>query len=358
MAKKSLGHIELQWTCPNCQGINPGPEKTCLSCGSPQPENVSFEQAEKQEYITDEDKIVEAQKGADIHCPFCGTRNPSGSSTCTQCGGDLVEGKKRIAGQVVGAFSTGPVGKVPCPRCGAENLETAKACSQCGAPMTLEVEKETPSSLATQNRSNVNRWVLIGSIAGLLVICALLYFAFFSTKNVTGTVRSVEWERSVPVEIFGSVEYSDFIDQIPAQAELLNCTEKYHHTQEEPVENAVEICGTPYNVDLGSGYAEVVQDCVYEVYQDYCQYTIEEWYIGDTIRLSGKDYNPTWPQIALSEGQRLGDDKTESYLIIFQTNEGLKEFKTSSYELFLQAQPGTEWVLQINQIGGIVGIER
>lgn len=358
MAKKSLGHIELQWTCPNCQGINPGPEKTCLTCGSPQPENVSFEQAAKQELITDEDKIADAQKGTDIHCPYCGTRNPSGTKTCTQCGGDLVEGKKRIKGQVVGAFSTGPVGKIPCPRCGAENLETAKSCSQCGAPMKSDKAKEGALSEAPQKRSGINQWILIASVVGLLVICALLYFAFFSTKSVTGSVQSVEWERSVPVEVFGPVKYADFIDEIPAQAELGSCSEKYHHTQDEPAENAVEVCGTPYNVDQGSGYAEVVQDCVYQVYEEYCQYTVEEWYVGDTVRLSGQDYNPIWPQIALSEGQRLSDDTTETYLIIFQTEEGLKRFTTNDYELFMDAQPGTRWNLQINQIGGIVGVER
>ena len=49
MARKELGHIELQWTCPNCNGINPGPEKHCLNCGAPQPEDVEFEQADHQE---------------------------------------------------------------------------------------------------------------------------------------------------------------------------------------------------------------------------------------------------------------------------------------------------------------------
>jgi predicted nucleic acid-binding Zn ribbon protein len=112
MARKELGHIELQWTCPNCGGINPGPDKVCNTCGAPQPEDVQFEQPERQELITDKEVETKAEAGADIHCPFCGTRNPAGAKICSQCGGDLVEGRKRETGHVVGAYQTGPAAKV------------------------------------------------------------------------------------------------------------------------------------------------------------------------------------------------------------------------------------------------------
>ncbi len=89
MAKKSLGYAKLQWTCPNCKTINPGPEKLCLSCGSPQPENVEFEDSMSRELIKDENEIKSAKAGPDIHCPFCGTRNPSTQKICSRCGADL-----------------------------------------------------------------------------------------------------------------------------------------------------------------------------------------------------------------------------------------------------------------------------
>ena len=130
MARKTIGHVELQWTCPNCGGINPGPVKVCQSCGAPQPEDVKFEQAVRQELITDEEKLAQAEAGADIHCPYCGARNPAGAETCSQCGGDLVEGVQRESGQVVGAFVSGPEKIIKCPRCGAENSDVAKALLQ------------------------------------------------------------------------------------------------------------------------------------------------------------------------------------------------------------------------------------
>ena len=138
MARKKLGHVELQWTCPNCGGINPGLEKTCQACGAPQPDDVEFEQASGQELITDEEKVAKAEAGADIHCPYCGTRNPAGVATCSQCGGDLSEGALRKAGRVVGAYKTGPIEMVPCPHCGAENPDTIVNCQQCGGGIHLE----------------------------------------------------------------------------------------------------------------------------------------------------------------------------------------------------------------------------
>ena len=114
--------------------------KDCVNCGSPQPDDVQFEQAPKEELLTDEEVKEKVEAGADIHCPYCGTRNQANSEVCTKCGGDLAEGLKRESGRVVGAYKTGPVSMVPCPRCGTENPDTAKQCTQCGSSMEKEEE--------------------------------------------------------------------------------------------------------------------------------------------------------------------------------------------------------------------------
>jgi len=38
--KRTLGYIQNEWTCPNCDTRNKGGVKTCENCGAPQPENV------------------------------------------------------------------------------------------------------------------------------------------------------------------------------------------------------------------------------------------------------------------------------------------------------------------------------
>ena len=76
MTKKSLGYVELEWTCPNCETRNPGPHKFCNGCGAPQPEDVEFEQPIEEKLITDAEQIARAQAGPDLHCPYCEARNP------------------------------------------------------------------------------------------------------------------------------------------------------------------------------------------------------------------------------------------------------------------------------------------
>jgi hypothetical protein len=356
MARKKLGHVELQWTCPNCGGINPGPEKTCQACGAPQPEDVEFEQASRQELITDEEKIARAEAGADIHCPYCGTRNRAGVTTCSQCGGDLSEGTLRKTGRVVGAYKTGPVEQVPCPHCSSENPDTAKTCQQCGGNMHLEAPQEgTPSAKPIQKP---RRWLIIGIVAVVVLVCGLLAYFFTRTEELTGTVQSVQWERSVSIEALGPVTHQAWLDQIPAEAELGACHDELRNMQSEPAAGAVEVCGTPYTVDTGDGYGEVVQDCEYHLYDDYCDYTVIEWGVVDTVVLNGGDYNPQWPEPVLGEEQRLGEERTEQYVVVFKTGDQTYTYTTSNFELFQQAQPGTTWILNINTFGGVQSIER
>src|SRR5665648_700754 len=118
MPKKTVGFVQLEWRCPNCSQMNPGPQKTCSACGSPQPEDVQFENMPQQELSTDQAMAEKARKGADIHCPYCGTRYTADASQCIQFNGHLKEGKKRESGRVVGAFKSEPVGDVACPTCG------------------------------------------------------------------------------------------------------------------------------------------------------------------------------------------------------------------------------------------------
>ena len=141
MARKTIGYSELEWICPNCNVRNPGTLKNCTGCGSPQPADVVFVSSTKQAILEDEEKIQAAKAGADIHCGFCGTRNSSGSKTCSQCGADLTEGKRRIAGTVVGAYKTGveESGWI-CESCQFENPSEYHFCRQCGSPFP---QKET-----------------------------------------------------------------------------------------------------------------------------------------------------------------------------------------------------------------------
>ena len=358
MARKELGHIELQWTCPNCNGINPGPEKHCLNCGAPQPEDVEFEQADHQELITDEEKIALAEAGADIHCPYCESRNPAGTEVCHNCGGDLVEGQKRESGRVIGAYKTGPVTMIACPHCGEENPGNEKTCASCGGSLAVEKTAEPQLVDVPKSTSKTRMWIIIGVVVALVIACGAYLFFANRTQATTGVVDTVNWERSVPVEALLPVDHKDWQDEIPAAAVVGSCSEEVRSVQSDPAPNSVEICGTPYTVDSGSGFGDVVQDCEYEVYDSFCIYTLDEWQVVDVVVASGSNFSPEWPDPNLDEGQRVAEEWEETFTIVFVSGGDIYRYTTTDINLFQSAQTGSEWTLNINTFGNLVSIEQ
>ena len=359
MARKQVGFVELQWKCPRCGSLNPGPSQVCSNCGAPQPKDVKFEQAPHQELIKDEAEIAKAAAGPDIHCPYCGTRNPAGTKVCKQCGGDLSEGALREAGQVVGAFSFSPPTMIKCPRCGMENPDTAKTCSSCGASLAQEPASEPPAALPVASPKKTPVWLII-AIAAAVVVCGgfiLLMVLSNRTTGTTGVVESVHWERAIPIEALVPEEYESWEDQIPLGAVVGACWEEIRSVESEPVPNSVEVCGTPYTVDTGGGYGEVVQDCEYQVYDEICSYTVDEWHQVDTAVKSGTDKQPIWPEPVLEAGQRFGQNRSESYVIVFSSGDETFTYTTSDLSLFQQAELGEEWGLNVNTFGRLISVE-
>ena len=331
MARKILGYIELIWTCDSCNTKNPGAIKSCTSCGAPQPLVVRFEQVDPNtfNFIKDEALIRMARSGPDKHCPYCGTRNVADALTCVQCGGDLSVGAtSRPSGEVIEPYPADGVQAKPQPAADQQSMAT---------------------------RTPMPRGVSIIVILVLLAICAFGIFMLTSllrTDVINATVASTQWERAVLVESYQLVNDSDWKANIPADATISSCSLEYRYDSDQPTENSEEICGTPYTIDTGTGVGKVVQDCYYRVYEDYCRYETMGWTVVDTLRLNGTDLNAAWPAANLTDTQRVGQ-ATETYTIWF--NAGAKDYdlQTTDYSLYQLAYPGSEWELEVNQLGGI-----
>ncbi|MFN2303372.1 MAG: zinc ribbon domain-containing protein [Anaerolineales bacterium] len=328
MARKTLGFIPLIWECPYCQTKNPGPIKTCTSCGAPQPEDVEFTRVDEEtfNFIKDEALIRMAKAGPDIHCPFCGTRNPSTAETCSNCGGELnLGGKYREAGQKV---------------------ET-----------TVEAQKRpTP---VTEPQIAPSRKMGIIPIVGIFAVIAVIIVAIIlltRTNDITATVIDTNWERSILIEEYRMIENNGWWDEIPNDANVISCSQEYRYTSDEPVPNSTEECGEPYVVDTGTGVGEVVQDCTYDVYDEYCEYQEMQWTVVDTLMETGANQNPVWPIVNLGIDQREAD-REESYTIVFSGDGDTYTFTTSNVDLYQMANIGSEWNLSVNQLGGIQSIE-
>ncbi len=351
--KESKGFVQLEWVCPNCSVRNPGSVKTCESCGAPQPENVKFQRASEEKIVTDEKLVQAAKAGADIHCGFCGTRNPGNAVTCSQCGADLKEGKAREAGQILQAAPTPPK-VVTCSNCNAENPGTAKTCVQCGAPLP-KIAASAPAqtapaakpvqTAAVQPKKKTN-WFLFGGIAAFLMICCVAVIMMFvlPSKSVQGTVADVYWQTSVPVQEVQAVNHSNERGSAPSGAYNVSC---YDDSQ--------EVCEEK-TVDQGNGFAEVVQECHTET-QQYCSYTVDEWTTIQTYDLSGNDLNPVYESPSYSSDQRLGNS-SETLTVTFSTPDGQETYTPGSVNEFQQFQIGSVWTLKMNALGGVVSVER
>jgi len=352
MPRESLGFVRMVWYCPNCQSKNPGNFRFCRGCGAAQPPEVEFKKDDQDVLITDVSEIEQAKLGADVHCGYCGARNLAGAKACAACGADLATGIPRASGAVAGALQTGPVAMLSSPACGTPKPANALVCAKCGTSLkSSPVETKPPIALP----GSLPKWLPFAFI-GLVLLCIVLAIILTRTSDQIGKVAAVAWQRSVPVLEERAVEHQDWKDEIPQNAAIGTCEERKAGISDQPTDRSVKVCGTPYTVDKGNGYSEVIQDCQYEVYEDYCSYTIQEWTAVDTITASGTDLNPYWPQINLGSGQQAGDG-SEQYKITFSTEQGDLNYTTPDASLFSAAKIGSRWSLKISSLGEILTIE-
>lgn len=354
MARETIGYTRLEWVCPNCKGKNPGSEKVCTTCGAPQPENVAFQNPDKDELIQDEKEIEKAKTGPDIHCPYCGTRNPAGATTCKQCSGDLKGAMQRASGNNLGGLNQQTVKQVKCPSCGSNNPENTLRCAQCGAPLTPSAS----SSGQDKGNKKIPVWgyILMGFFILTMISCGVWFINKITQRSdVTGVVQSVSWQRSIEIEKYGPVNKDDWKDSIPAGANIGSCNWKVHHTQDEPAENAEKVCSEPQKIDKGNGYSEVVQECQYEVKEEYCEYTIDEWHKSNEVNASGTNLNPYWPDLNIVDNQQREGRRSESYSV-YLTGEGKNYQYHPDSTAFSQFSTGSSWIIVVDGFDNIISI--
>ena len=348
MARRTVGFVQLEWSCPNCSTRNPGGKKTCVNCGAPQPENVKFQQPLEPKLVTDDQALRAARGGADIHCGFCGTRNPAQAVVCSQCGGDLKEGRQRSAGQ---EMQPAPAGarELACGNCGTENPVSNRSCSKCGSPLArpqaamLPESSPVPQTQGAAKRRNWTPWLVAGGLA--LAACAAIVFLLFApTTAVPATVSNVYWQTSILLQEMQSVSYSNERGSPPADAYDVSCRSE-----------SQEVCQEK-TIDRGNGYAEVVQDCRTETEQ-YCNYRRDEWQTLQTYTEQGNNLVPFLAQPGLAANQRFGGESVE-YTVTFQTDDGQKSYSPDQLSEFEQFEIGSDWTVRLNPLGGVVSVRR
>ncbi len=351
MAKKSLGYVELEWECPTCKVRNPGSVRTCQGCGLPQPPDVKFQAPGQAVVATDAETAKKATAGPDIHCPYCDARNPADAKVCKQCGGDLSGGESRAAGEIVSGFDAGAKPPVACPACGAQNVATARTCKNCGAPLP---KVAAPVPVAKSNSGGC-LWIAVGLVVVVVIGIVLMLFLGGGGERttVTATVTEARWERSLEVLGLMPVTQMAWRDQIPADAEVGACVDEVRREVDDPVGNAREVCGTPYAVDQGTGFAEMVQDCIYQIIEQRCEYTINDWRVVDTLVVDGEGLVPAWPQLTSPAGQRPGA-RAEQYQCVFSADGAIYTYTTRDFDTYQACRSGATWTLEVDESGRVV----
>lgn len=368
MTRKTLGYVKLIWNCPNCGSRNPGPQKTCSNCGTPQPDNVKFEQLPQSELVTDVAEIAQAKAGPDVHCYYCGSRNAATAKVCSQCGADLTQATARESGQILGTPQSGPATPIECPACGTPNDPKAAKCIQCGAALT-EPQPVAPLPVAAPAPAQKGQFPLFAVIIGVAMLALVggcIFFLVLSTRttDLTGQVASVSWTRRVLVQELVPISGQDWRDQLPPGALVGSCSERQRGTERQDTGQTREVCGTPYTVDTGSGFGEVKQDCenepIYEevpVYADYCSFTATVWQTAPGPSLTGTDLNAAWPQTNLLRSNQREVGREESYEIVFRANDKTYTYTTTDFNEFQRFQIGSSWTLKVNAFDAVTSVE-
>jgi hypothetical protein len=93
------------------------------------------------------------------------------------------------------------------------------------------------------------------------------------------------------------------------------------------------------------------------VYDDWCDYQVEDWTEVDRVTASGRDTDPYWPDPYLESDQRSGTEE-ENYEVTFTSSEGRHEYEPETSTEFIRYDIGTRWTIELNRLGAVVSVSR
>ena len=245
----------------------------CAGCGATRDKDVAFFLDEDAEEVTDEARLARARAGADWLCRFCGDSNTPDRDHCRNCG-----------------------------------AEKGTAPSRAVREIPLESPMPPPAARAASSPAPRRRFppVVAGVLLALAALVVLAAYLGLRRSDETLTVAGFEWERHVAVEAWRTVREQAWEGSVPSGARIVSRRQEVHHTEHERVGTRRVKSG---HRDLGNGFFEDVyrDEPVYRdrpVYRPRLTYDVERWIPDRTVRASGQDHAPRWPDPGLRSGER------------------------------------------------------
>jgi len=215
-----------------------------------------------------------------------------------------------------------------CRFCGTANAPGAGHCRSCGAERAAAA---FPTAEAAPGPVAPARGGRAGVIGAVLLVAAVFgalaaYLGLRQDAEAV-TVAGFEWERSVEVQDHETVREESWEGEVPAGARIIARRREVHHTERQQV-------GTRQGEPV---YRER------PVYGKKIAYDLERWLVVRTLKASGKDKSPRWPDIRLNLGEREGK-RSESYVVVLQGR-----------SLYRMKVPREQWLgMREGQIGNAV----
>lgn len=297
--KEGAPIYEMNWDCPRCdtRGLLGLTHRYCPGCGAPQDPSRRYFPPDDQKVAVADHKFV----GADRSCPRCETPNAGVADFCTSCGGPMDAGAREVS-RVVEPVAADPM-KAAAEGAGGGGGASKKGCIACGAVAAFLV------------------------LAGL----ALLLANTLMTSDTSATVTGHSWQRTIAVEVYGTVSDSGWCDAVPSGARERSRTSKERSTRKE---KDGQDC-TVRKVDQQDGTFKEVQECAdryreVPVMGDWCSYEVERWSTARTEKSAGSALvpSPAWPVVSVrscltaSPGCEREGEREANYVVRLQTPDG------------------------------------
>jgi hypothetical protein len=244
----------------------------------------------------------------------------------------------------MGAPETGRIpGAAPadwrCRFCGTVNAPGAGSCRSCsassGAAATAVEASAAPAPApATNPRSGRARTLALVALVAALMGAATVYLARRPGAE-TVTVAGFEWERTVEIENRETVRQESWADEVPEGARIIARRRMVHHVERRQA-------GTR---DGRPAYRDE------RVYAQRVAYDVDRWSVVRTLRSSGRDRSPRWPDIRLNLGEREGK-RGQSYLVVL---EGRQVHRVKvPYERWLEMREGQMGTAVLGKDGALL----
>lgn len=394
-----MAHLEGRWDCVYCdtKGIK-GLIQTCPNCGKTRGKDTKFYLGDAPRVLT---KAESARVGtaADWYCDSCDSLNPAANAHCKNCG--ALKGSKnyfnmnKAASSYVESWnsdnhSTKIEYTYDQDKYDFKDDEPAQSKKQYTPRKTQyaigsnfiqqEYHRERNHGVAELSHGFFG---FIGDyfkpiMAVLLILLVIASAVFiFTPKIKEGPVESVRWERNISIQIYKTVQESDWT--VPVGGRITSQSREIHHYDQEldhyesKTEYYTERVQTGSHMeyrDNGNGtftsysvpdYDNVqktrtTQVPVYRdvpVYKTKYYYDIDKWVFLRNVTTNGNDANPYWGEYELNTipgiGQTRVGGQSERYYVTVLVNEKAKEY-SMDYDLWKTMNIGQTVKLKV-QLG-------